>query len=81
MAKAIGIDLGTTNSVIAVMEGDSATVIASIDKAYSLLGKGSPSAEVKSLVTSRMGMIGKVYTSADVISRAVARSLKREVAA
>ena len=27
MAKAIGIDLGTTNSVIAVMEGDKTTVI------------------------------------------------------
>ena len=29
MAKAVGIDLGTTNSVIAVMEGDDAKVIAS----------------------------------------------------
>ena len=28
MAKAVGIDLGTTNSVIAVMEGDTSTVIA-----------------------------------------------------
>src|SRR6202171_3845720 len=27
MAKAIGIDLGTTNSVVAVMEGDSSTVV------------------------------------------------------
>ena len=27
MAKAIGIDLGTTNSVVAVMEGDKPTVI------------------------------------------------------
>ena len=27
MAKIIGIDLGTTNSCVAVMEGDSATVI------------------------------------------------------
>jgi molecular chaperone DnaK len=27
MAKAIGIDLGTTNSVVAVMEGGSPTVI------------------------------------------------------
>ena len=27
MAKTIGIDLGTTNSVVAVMEGDKATVI------------------------------------------------------
>ncbi|MCV5366121.1 Hsp70 family protein, partial [Escherichia coli] len=27
MAKAVGIDLGTTNSVVAVMEGDKPTVI------------------------------------------------------
>ncbi len=33
MAKAVGIDLGTTNSVIAVMEGGSPTVIANVEGA------------------------------------------------
>ncbi len=33
MAKTVGIDLGTTNSVIAVMEGDNATVIANAEGA------------------------------------------------
>ena len=31
MSKIIGIDLGTTNSVVAVMEGDSPTVIANAE--------------------------------------------------
>ena len=31
MSKIIGIDLGTTNSVVAVMEGDSPTVITNSD--------------------------------------------------
>jgi hypothetical protein len=51
---------------------DSASVLASMEKAYSLLGKGSPSADVKRLITSHMPMMGNVYTSADVVSRTVA---------
>jgi molecular chaperone DnaK len=31
MAKVVGIDLGTTNSVVAVMEGQSPTVIANAE--------------------------------------------------
>ena len=31
MAKAVGIDLGTTNSVVAVMEGGKPTVIVKIE--------------------------------------------------
>jgi molecular chaperone DnaK len=33
MARAVGIDLGTTNSVVAVMEGGEATVIANAEGA------------------------------------------------
>lgn len=33
MGKAVGIDLGTTNSVVAVMEGGQPTVIANVEGA------------------------------------------------
>ena len=33
MAKAVGIDLGTTNSVVAVLEGGEPTVIANAEEA------------------------------------------------
>jgi len=42
MAKIIGIDLGTTNSVVAIMEGDKPKVIANPKEAISLR-RSSPS--------------------------------------
>ena len=39
MGKIVGIDLGTTNSVVAVMEGGEPTVIASAEAADGPLGR------------------------------------------
>lgn len=40
MSQAVGIDLGTTNSVVAVLEGGEPTVIANAEGARTTLGCG-----------------------------------------
>ncbi len=65
MAKAVGIDLGTTNSVIAVMEGDAATVIANAEGARttpSVVGFGKDGERLVGALAKRQAVMNPERT-------------------
>jgi molecular chaperone DnaK len=53
MARAVGIDLGTTNSVVAVLEGGEPTVIANAEGGRTTLGLSPRSRSPVSLSSAR----------------------------
>jgi molecular chaperone DnaK len=58
MAKAVGIDLGTTNSVVAVMEGDKPNVIINTEG-----GRTTPSVVAFSKTGERLiGQVARAYS-------------------
>ena len=75
MGKIIGIDLGTTNSVVAVMEGDQATVIVNEEGARttpSVVGFGENDERMVGIVARRQAITNAentVYSAKRLIGR------------
>src|ERR1700745_975846 len=74
MARAVGIDLGTTNSVVAVLEGGEPTVIANAEGARTTPSVVVPSAKNGGVVVGE-GAKRQAVTNVDRTIRSVKRQM------
>ena len=87
MGKTIGIDLGTTNSVVAVMEGDTPTVIVNEEGARttpSVVGFGADGERMVGIVARRQAITNAentVYSAKRLIGRKFDETEKESQAA